>query len=395
MRRIIFFIAVTAVFSAGAQSDLTRLPAGVESRWTSFENPTGEKGAGGKANAGAKGAAFAPVAPGEEKELLNVTGSGTIRRMWFTISARKPQAQRSFVIRMYWDGESKPAVEAPFGDFFGHILGEDKPFESALFSNPEGRSFNCVAPMPFRKGARITFTNESDKTLPQLFYDINYTIGETHPEDTLYFHAWWQRVAKTELKKDFEILPRISGAGRYLGTHVGIIGGKDNIGWWGEGEVKIFLDGDTDFATLVGTGTEDYVGTAYGQGEFAHRYQGSLLIDQTRRRFTFYRLHIPDPVYFHQDIRVTLQQMGGSTRKSVQDLLKKGVEISPVSIQNDNDGLIPLVEGEKDLNDASLPDGWTNMWRRDDVSAVAFFYYNQPTNPLPAIQPVAERIAGL
>lgn len=395
MRRQVL-IAVVLVMSFSVQAEeLFRIPDNVTSHWTSFENLSGAKGAGGKANAGAKGAAFAPVAPGEEKVLLDVQGSGTVRRLWMTLSARVPEALRSFVIRIYWDGEEKPAVEAPVGDFFGHILGRSKAFESELFSSPEGRSFNCVVPMPFRKGARITFTNESDLKLPQLFYDVNYTLGEEHPDDALYFHAYWQRVARTELGVDFEILPKVSGVGRYLGTHMGIIGGKDNVGWWGEGEVKIFLDGDTEFPTLCGSGTEDYVGTAYGQGEYANRYQGSLLIDNTNRRWTFYRLHIPDPVYFRSDARVTIQQMGGSTKKSVLELVQKGVEIKPVSIQNDDDGFIPLIEGEKDLADPALPDGWTNMYRRDDVSAVAFFYLDKPASNLPRIQPVAERTAGL
>jgi hypothetical protein len=391
--RMLLVFVLTA--SCAWAEELYRVPPGVESRWTSFENITGEKGAGGKANGGAKGAAFSTVAAGEEKVLLDVTGSGTVRRMWLTLGSRVPEALRSFVIRMYWDGETKPAVEAPFGDFFGHILGESRTFESDFFSSPEGRSFNCVIPMPFRKGAKITFTNESSMLLPQFFFDINYTINEKHPEDALYFHSYWHRVPRTELGKDFEILPKVSGTGRYLGMHMGIIGDKDAVGWWGEGEVKAFLDGDTEHPTLCGTGTEDYVGTAYGQGEYYNRYQGSLITDNARRRWTFYRLHVPDPVYFHKDARVTIQQMGGTTRKSVQDMLAKGVEIKPVSIQNDEDGFLPLIEGEKDIADPALPDGWTNYYRRDDVSAVAYFYLDKPTNELPAIQPLEERVAGL
>jgi len=386
----------TLLCGVASAEDLYRLPPEVESRWTSFENPTGDKGEGGKKNGGAKGASFSSVAAGEEKVLLDVTGSGTIRRMWMTTGVRVPEALRSFVIRMYWDGESKPAVEAPIGDFFGHILGESKSFESAFFSSPEGRSFNFEIPMPFRKGAKITFKNESALSLPQLFYDINYTVNDTHPEDAMYFHAYWHRVARTELGKDFEILPKVTGAGRYLGTHVGIIGDKEVVGWWGEGEVKIFLDGDGAFPTLCGTGTEDYIGTAYGQGEFFNRHQGALVTDNSRRHWTFYRLHVPDPVYFRTDARVTIQQMGGSSKKSVLDMLAKGVEIKPVSIQSDDTGLTPLIEGERDLvADATLPDGWTNFYRRDDVSAVAFFYLDQPVSELPPIQPIEERIAGL
>jgi hypothetical protein len=393
--RYLLALALTCACVSAQAEDLYRIPAGVESRWTSFENPTGAKGEGGKANGGAKGAAFSQILAGEEKVLLDVQGSGTVRRMWCTLNARTPEALRSFIIRMYWDGEEKPAVEAPLGDFFGHILGQSKIFESEFFSSPEGRSFNFTIPMPFRKAAKITLFNDSPLMLPQFFYDINYTINDQHPEDAAYFHAYWHRVPLTELGKDFEILPALTGTGRYLGAHVGIIGFPTNEGWWGEGEVKIFLDGDTDFPTLCGSGTEDYVGTAYGQGEYFNRYQGSLTIDNARRHWTFYRLHIPDPVYFHSDIRVTLQQMGGTTKKSVLEQLANKVEIKPISVQNEDSGLHPLVEGEKELTDPAVPDGWTNVLRRDDVSAVAFFYLNKASSQLPRIQPLHERTAGI
>jgi hypothetical protein len=137
------------------------------------------------------------------------------------------------------------------------------------------------------------------------------------------------------------------------------------------------------------------VGTAYGQGEFFNRYQGSLTIDNARRYWTFYRLHIPDPVYFHSEIRVTLQQMGGTTKKSVLEQIANKVEIKPISVQNEDSGLHPLIEGEKELTDPAVPDGWTNVLRRDDVSAVAFLYLNKPSSELPRIQPLHERTAGL
>ncbi|MBI1318154.1 MAG: DUF2961 domain-containing protein [Candidatus Hydrogenedens sp.] len=392
------FLIATFVFcvaaTVAAAEELYTLPAGVESRWVSFENPTGAPGAGGQTNKGAKGAAFGSVAPGEEKVLLDMDGSGVVRRMWFTLSNRSAQALRSYVIRMYWDGAEKPAVEAPFPDFFGHILGEMKPFESELFSSPEGRSFNCVVPMPFRTHAKITFTNDAAEPLDQLFYDINLTVGEEHPDNVLYFHAFWHRDPRTALGKDFEILPQVTGGGRFLGAHIGILGAADNVGWWGEGEVKMYLDGDTAWPTIIGTGTEDYVGTAYGQGEFANRYQGSLIIENQKRRWTFYRHHVPDPVYFHQEARVTIQQMGGADKKTVERLVDEGVEVEPVSVQRPG-AFVPLLEQGLKVNDPSVPDGWTNMYRRDDVSAVALFYLDQPSNALPAIQPVAVRTEGI
>ena len=377
--------------------ELYQMPDDVETRWASFENPRGEKGRGGMSNKGGKGAAFHPVQAGETAVLMDVEGSGAIHRMWFTLRDRDPVSLRSFVFRIYWDGAEHPAVEAPFGDFFGAILGRMTPFESDLFSSPEGRSFNCFIPMPFRSAAKVTFTNESGKELDQLFYDIDYTLNSGHGENVLYFHAAWRRERWTELGRDFEILPRIEGRGRFLGAHIGVIEHPDNQGWWGEGEVKIYLDGDTEFPTLVGTGTEDYIGTAYGQGVFNHRYQGCLVLDKDKRQVSFYRHHVPDPVYFHKDIRVAIQQMGGASKNGVVKLLDKGVEVKPVTIHGPQ-GYAKLLEMDPapDLaNDKTLPDGWTNMFRRDDVSAVALFYLDRPENGLPEILPVSKRTEGL
>ena len=382
---------------AAMAAPLYEMPADTQSRWSSFENPKGEKGAGGVANRGGKGAAFEPVAPGETKVLMDVQSPGTIHRMWFTLRNRTPRDLRAYVLRFYWDAAATPAVEVPFGDFFGAILGQAIPFENELFANPEGRSFNCYIPMPFRNAAKVTFTNESSQLLDQLFYDIDYTVTAAQPENTLYFHAIWRRERPTELGKDFEILPKVSGRGRFLGAHLGVIGNPAVEGWWGEGEVKMYLDGDAGFPTIVGTGTEDYIGTAYGQGQFAGRYQGSLLVDNTNRKWAFYRYHVPDPVYFHQDIRVTIQQMGGADKKVVQEMLKKGVEVRPVTVHGDGK-MYNLLEMDPEpdlLTDTSLPDGWTNMYRRDDVCAVALFYLDAPENGLPRLAPVEERTAGL
>ena len=372
-----------------------RMPAeGVETRWITFENPTGARGAGGQANRGAKGAAYRPVAAGETVILADLAGGGTLRRTWVTLRDRSPKALRSYVLRMYWDGSERPAVEVPFGDFFGAILGRALPFQSELFENPEGRSFNCFVPMPFRRGARVTFTNESDQDLLQLYYEIDATVGEEHPADALYFHAIWRRERFTRLGEDFEILPRVAGRGRFLGAHVGILGHPVNEGWWGEGEVKVYLDGDREWPSLVGTGTEDYVGTAYGQGTFSGRWQGSLIVDDLRRIYAFYRHHVPDPVWFHREARVTLQQLGGSMKEKALVLLRGGVEVRPVSVQGDH-FFHGLLDDERALDDPALPEGWVNMYRRDDVSAVALFYLDQPENGLPPIAPLAARIEAI
>ncbi len=392
-------LGVALVFggvAAASPGALYEMAADTHTRWASFENLKAEKGAGGQTNNGAKGAAFSLVKAGETKVLMEATGSGTVHRMWFTLRDRSPKALRSYVLRMYWDGADSPAVAVPLGDFFGGILGRLVTFESELFSSPEGRSLNCCIPMPFRKGAKVTFTNESDKDLEQLFYDIDFTLNASHAENALYFHATFRRERWTTLGEDFAILPRLEGAGRFLGCNIGIVGHPDNIGWWGEGEVKMFIDGDGAWPTIVGTGTEDYVGTAYGQGEYANRFQGSLIVDAKRRHYAFYRYHVPDPVFFHEDIKVAIQQMGGANSAEVKKMLAEGVEIKPISVHNE-EGFVALNEAgaEMDLADAPIQGGWCNYLRRDDVCAVALFYLDRPENGLPELAPLAKRVEAM
>ena len=242
-----------------------------------------------------------------------------INRMWFTISDRSPQMLRSLIINIYWDNEDKPAVSVPFGDFFGIGLGKTAVFENALFANPEGRSFNSFVQMPFKEAARIELVNESETDLPMVFYDVNLQLLKEWNNNYLYFHSYWHRDTLTALANDFEIMPAVSGKGRFLGSNISVHANpayKDC--WWGEGEVKIWLDGDSDFPTLVGSGTEDYIGTAWGQGQYINRYTGCPIADDKNRQWTFYRYHIPDPVYFKSGCRVTIQQIGGNTKDIVQ-----------------------------------------------------------------------------
>ena len=151
----------------------------LETRWASFENPQAQKGAGAIENKGFKGHPFDSLEAGETKTLLRVEGSGEIRRMWFTLDSRDPEALRSLRLQIYWDNASSPAVDVPFGDFFVAILGHTAAFENALFANPEGRSFVCYIPMPFRKGAVVRITNESKKKITRVFYDIDTLENET------------------------------------------------------------------------------------------------------------------------------------------------------------------------------------------------------------------------
>jgi len=213
--------------SALAQS-LYTLPDGIETRWASPENPQGEKGKGARTNGGRKGRPAIPIKAGEQVTLAEVRdSSGTIRRIWGTISDRSPAMLRGLKIEMFWDGATKPAVSVPFGDFFGFGLGHMVAFQSALFASPEGRSFNCYVPMPFSKGMKIVLTNESGKDLQLLFYDVDYTLGDKHDANDLYFHAHYRRENPTKLQRDFEILPRVSGKGRFLGTNLCVRANKE------------------------------------------------------------------------------------------------------------------------------------------------------------------------
>ncbi len=365
----------------------------LEPRWNSFENPTTEKGAGGKENNGAKGHPYDKLLAGESKVLMNVEGSGIITRMWFTIQDRSPEMLRSLKLEMFWDGSEKPAVSVPFGDFFGNGLGLMVAHQNELFANPEGRSFNCFIPMPFKTGAKVVVSNEGKVNLNMLFYDIDLVKTKVWDDENLYFHCYWNRDTATVPGVDYEILPIISGKGRFLGVNFGMIANPlYQKSWWGEGEVKMYLDGDGDLATLVGTGTEDYIGTAWGQGEFVNRYTGCLVGNSEKDIWTFYRYHIPDPIYFKEDIRVTIHAMGGNQKQKVKEMLEAGVPMIPVSIQNENKfvGLMDM-EQPVDLSSEELIDGWTNFFRSDDWSSTAYFYLDKPENNLPQLQKPALR----
>ncbi len=365
-------------------------------QWSSFENINGEKGKGGMENNGAKGHPYDYINAGESKLLLDVRGSGIINRIWMTINDRSPEMLRSLKLEMFWDNEEKPAVAVPLGDFFGTGLGKTAIFHNTFFANPEGRSFNCFIPMPFRKAAKIKITNESGKKLNNLFFDVDFQLTEWK-DSYMYFHTYWSRDTATTLAKDFELLPGVNGKGRFLGVNIGINANplyKDS--WWGEGEVKMYLDGDKEFPTIVGTGTEDYIGTAWGQGQFFNDYSGCLVADDKNIQWAYYRYHVPDPVFFEKECRVTIQQIGGSMKKDVLAMQKAKVPLIPVTIDSEK-GFIPLYKKDStvSLDDPSLPDGWTNFYRSDDVSATAYFYLNSPSSGLAALQPVGQRISNM
>jgi hypothetical protein len=404
---------------------LFKLSDHIQTRWASAENWRGEKGAACKgenldpiilaANLqkggsnditdGRKRSAQFLLPPGSSKTLAEVQGaSGMIRRIWLTLGNRSPEWLRGLRLDIYWDGAATPAVSAPLGDFFGHGLGRMVTFENALFSSPEGRSFVSIAPMPFRTGMKVVITNELSKNAAgpvnllqshiqsQCYFDVDYTLGDRHEADIAYFHAHWRRERPTTMGRDFEFLPRVTGRGRFLGVNVGVIPDTATYPaswWWGEGEVKFYLDGDTTHPTLCGTGSEDYIGTAWGQGKFANLYQGCPLADRESWRYSFYRLHIPDPVYFHSDLRVTMQQLGGCGPNESLEMLKSGQQLmysgQPIDYR----------QRIKNFLDDVPFGGYSLIDRQDDWSSCAYFYLDRPENGLPALAPVAERIAGL
>lgn len=379
-----------------------------ERRCYNFENATMERGQGGKENKTAKGHAFEPCKAGETKVLLDVQGSGVIDHFWITFNAQgtfgvlAPIFRRGLKLEMFWDGAEIPAVSAPIGDFFGMGVGQLKHYENELFSCVMAKSLNSYLKMPFLRSAKITLTNETPYDLSHIFYTINYYLDpDLAQKKPLYFHGHWRRENPTTFKKDFEILPKVEGNGIYLGTNISVISNPELPGtWWGEGEVKIYLDGDAQYPTVIGTGAEDYPGTAWGLEEFVGRYQGCLAAEggmEGNGRFSFYRYHIPDPIYFEKDCRVTMQQIGGASREVMRRLKVQGAKFELVSVNYDPDGFIKIYETDPllQLEDEDFPDGWCNHYRQDDWSAMAYFYLDKPEGVLPPLGDVSHRLAGI
>ena len=247
--------------------NLSRL-SDAKSRSISAENPTGEKGKGGMAEDGTgavharglgRGWKISPskrVAPGETLLLGDIEGAGAIQQIWITPANVR---WRDLILRIYWDGQDQPSVEAPLGDFFACGWGRYAQVSSlAVCVNP-GRAFNCYWEMPFRRRARLTLENRDPDSEAIIYWQINYALTEV-PEDAAYFHARFRRTNPLPFKQDYVVLDGVRGRGHYVGTYVAW--GVNNSGWWGEGEIKFFLDGD-EWPTICGTGTEDYFCGAY------------------------------------------------------------------------------------------------------------------------------------
>jgi hypothetical protein len=379
---LVFFLNICQFAATAQQTELFSFDGNLQPRWSSPENRNGRKGGGGKENHGAKGHPFDSIAAGRTLDLLNIKGQGIVNRIWITINDRSPEMLQGLKIEMYWDNAEEPAVAAPFGDFFNMAAGRTVVFQNALFANPEGRSFQCFIPMPFRKAAKIRLVNTTGQTLTHIFFDVDYNLATRWNPNWMYFHASWQESAATVPGQDFVLLPAVKGRGRYLGTSVGVkANSRYGKNWWGEGEVKIYLDGDKDWPTLIGTGTEDYIGTAWGQGHFANAYSGCLLADDSLNWWSFYRFHIPDPIFFRSDCRITWQQIGGGEKNEVKALMEKNVPLIPVGMDTGAGALVPLHQPGKLANLSSISaDGWVNYYRSDNVSAVTYYYLDRPGN---------------
>lgn len=381
MKKIIICMALAVIAANSAIAQEVYMKQEGQTAWTSFENLSGAKGVAAQENKGAKGHAFDRIAAGDSCILLDMKGSGIINRIWMTVSDRTPEMLRALKIKMYWDDASIPAVSVPLGDFFCNGGATMTVFENCYFSNPEGRSMNSSIPMPFCTAARVVLVNESDSNLVHLFYDINLIRLKQWNPDMMYFHCYWNRENPTILGKDYTVLPETKGAGRFLGVSFGVIDNPVYRGsWWGEGEVKFYLDGDKDYPSLCGTGVEDYLGTAWGLGAYSHRYQGCPIAGKDRL-WSFYRFHVPDPILFSESCRMTLQQIGGAPYERVLALYKANVPLIPVTVDHSDEWRFhKLLEAEKPLalDDPDFPKAWVNFYRQDDVSSVAYYYLDRP-----------------
>lgn len=303
------------------------LLSNAQTRSISAENFTGEKGKGGMATEGTGANCARDLGPGwkispridikagETFTLADITGPGAIQQIWMTPTGN----WRFMILRIYWDGQAHPSVECPVGDFFAAGWGEFAQISSLPVCVNPGSAFNCYWEMPFRKSCRITMSNVSAEDA-RLYYQINYTLTDV-PDDAAYFHAQFRRVNPLPYKEVYTILDGVEGSGHYVGT--AMCWGVNNNGWWGEGEIKFYIDGD-EYPTICGTGTEDYFCGSYNfenkaekrYQEFTTPYAGMPLVIRpdglyrSQMRFGLYRWHISDPVRFKKDLKVTIQALG-------------------------------------------------------------------------------------
>ena len=340
--------------------NLSRLSS-AETRSISPENFTGEKGQAAMATEGygahaardlGQGWKISPavwIEPGEKFTLADISGMGAIQSIWLTGTGPRDHS-RDMILRVYWDDQQQPSVECPVGDFFASPW---RPFAQVtslpVCVNPAA-GFNCYWEMPFRQRARFTLENRNPER-QACYYQINYTLTDV-PEDAAYFHAQFRRTNPLPYKEVYTLVDGIQGRGQYVGTAMGW--GVNNNNWWGEGEIKFYMDGDGEFPTIAGTGTEDYFGGAYNwdlDGQYTtyttpflgmHQVVRPDGAYQAQERFAMYRWHVMDPIRFERDLRVTMQALGWRSERRY----------------------LPL---------------------QDDISSVAYWYQTLPTAPFPEL----------
>ena len=338
-----------------------------KTRSISPENYKGEVGKGGMATIGTGSGAARDLGQGWKVNpcvvikgkssftVAEIDGPGSIQHIWMTPTG----TWRYSILRFYWDDEATPSVEVPVGDFFGMGWGSYAPIHSlAVCVNP-GSAFNCYWPMPFRKKCKITLENIDDKEMV-LFYQVDYILTEV-PSDAAYFHAQFRRTNPLPYKQNYTLVDSISGRGQYVGTY--LAWGVHNNGWWGEGEIKFYMDGDKEYPTICGTGTEDYFCGSY---DFDTKNKNKAGVEETdytpfstpytglaqvikgdghygiAQRFGLYRWHITDPIRFEKNLRVTIQALGW----------------------RDGGRYLPL---------------------QDDISSTVFWYQTEPHGPFPKL----------
>jgi hypothetical protein len=328
------------------------------------ENPTGEKGKGATATEGTgakrardlgpgwKISPFVKLAPGEVFTFADIEGPGAVQSMWLSGSiAKSGPHTRFYILRIYWDDQEQPSVECPAADFFASGWGEYAQINSIPVAVNPNRAYNCFWEMPFRKRCRMTLENRHHEWMC-FYYQVNYALMEI-PDKAAYFHAQFRRTNPLPREEVYTIVDGIEGKGHYVGTAMAW-GLNSSGGWWGEGEIKFYMDGDVDYPTICGTGTEDYFGGAYDWDvddryvTYTGPFMGMPLVVQpdglfgSQQRFSMYRWHIVDPVRFEKDLRVTIQALG----------CRSG-----------------------------------GRWeaRQDDMASVAFWYQSLPTAPFPQL----------
>ncbi len=329
----------------------------VQTRSISPENPTGEKGKGAMAKEGVasfasrelgqgwKVSPYIKIPAGETATLADFKGTGIINHIWLTPTGN----WRFQILRFFWDEEETPSVEVPLGDFFCMGWGEYAPLVSIPICVNPGRAFNSYWQMPFRNSFKITLENLGFEEVV-LYYQIDFSLIDL-PEHIAYFHSQWRRVNPLPYKEVYTILDGVKGKGQYVGTY--LAWQVNSNGWWGEGEVKFYIDGDK-FPTICSTGTEDYFCGSYcfevdGKYQtYSTPYAGLHQLIQpdglykSQQRFGMYRWHILDPIHFSEDLKVTVQALGWRS-------------------------------------------GGRYLPRQDDIASVAYWYQTEPHVPFPKL----------